>query len=1034
MDGLVSLLARDGYLPHGYCFTWSPGLLGSMVTDDALIALAYFSIPVTILRFARQRPDPTIRWVAWLFSAFIFACGITHVMDIWTIWVPDYAAQTLTKAITAAISVATAVVIWRLLPNALALPSPTQFSAATGSLDAEVRKRRSATEHLLDTERTLEMALGSIGAGLVVCDSQGCITRMNTLAEQVTGWTRTEALGRGVQQVFVREDHPVGTEARNPLDEMVERGPGAPTTERLVVIARDGTRTAVELRAAVIHDDAGVARGFTMVFRDLTRLNDAEAELRRLAAIVESSSDAIISEALNGRITSWNRAAESMFGYTAAEAIGQRVQMLIPPEREAEEMRILTDLAVGRSVPAFDTVRIAKDGRRLDASIALSPVRDASGRIVGGSKIARDLSPQRRAEAASRLASARLRFALDSAQIGEWEMDLTTGQGRRSLRHDFCFGYQAMRPDWDFDIFLNHVHPDDRAEVARSFHASVTQRKDWHVTCRVVWPDASVHWVSMHGGLLRDAGASDRLVGIVADVTQEKLVEEARLKAQRLETENRQIQEANRLKSQFLANMSHELRTPLNAIIGFAELMHSGAVPTGSPQTQIFLGHIATSGHHLLQLINDVLDLAKVESGKFEFAPEPVDVQQLATEVGNVLLTAIGRKGLKLSVEIAPDLGEIVVDPARLKQALYNYVSNAIKFTPEGGRVTIRARADGPEHFRLEVEDTGIGIAPADLARLFVEFQQLDAGMSKQHQGTGLGLALTRRLVQAQGGSVGVRSTPGAGSVFHLVLPRAPVAAPDPSSHRLLVLEDDRELQGHIASGLAGSAFTIDAAYSGEQAVLSARAQPYDGITLNLLLPEHGGLAALHGIRSDALNRDSPVLALTMPAEGRAVSFAVANVLAKPLRAEEVVRAMARLAAGRPAPARVMVVDDEPHALDLMRATLAGLGIDAICMHDGRQALRELDEHRPDAIVLDLMMPGFNGFEVLGALRESAVWRDTPVFIWTSMILTDDEVVALTRSAQGIVAKGGGAVTHMIDALTRWRPPAAIAPPDASVT
>ena len=253
---------------------------------------------------------------------------------------------------------------------------------------------------------------------------------------------------------------------------------------------------------------------------------------------------------------------------------------------------------------------------------------------------------------------------------------------------------------------------------------------------------------------------------------QRRMAETSRHQMQQLEAENRQIQEANRLKSQFLANMSHELRTPLAAIIGFADLLLMGHVPPDSPKHQLFLGHIGTSGRHLLRLINDVLDLSKVESGRVEFFPESLDLADLVQGINDVLLTEFQLKQLRVTTGVDSTLGRLVLDPLRLKQVLYNYLSNAIKFTPAGGLITVRACAAGAHHFRLEVEDTGVGIAAPDMARLFTAYQQLDAGSTRQYQGTGLGLALTRRLVMAQGGSVGVHSTLGQGSVFHLVLNR----------------------------------------------------------------------------------------------------------------------------------------------------------------------------------------------------------------------------------------------------------------------
>lgn len=886
MDVIVSLLARNGYLPHGYCFTWQPGLLWSMVGADAVIAAAYFSIPIGILSFVRQRDEPALKPLAWLFSAFIFACGTTHVLGIWTIWQPDYAALALTKVATAAVSMVTALMLWPLIPKALKIPSVHALQTVIGSLEAEVQRRRSVEENLVDSEQSLAVTLASIDAGFIATDRAGIVTRINAVAERVTGWREADAVGRPYWEVFQHESRPADSTTRNPVDLMLEQGLDVDTAQHLVAISRDGQRTAVEVRAAPTRSGDGSVRGLAMVFRDMTGALQAAVQASRLAAIVESSSDAIIGKTLDGRITSWNGVATAMFGYTPEEAIGQPVQMLIPDDRQHEEMRILTELAQG-ATPAFDTVRRAKDGRLLDVSVTISPVRDARGRIVGAAKIARDLTVQRATEA-----------------------------------------------------------------------------------------------------------------------------------------ENLRIQEASRLKSQFLANMSHELRTPLNAIIGFADLLQRGAVDPASPKHGQFLRHIGTSGRHLLQLINDVLDLSKVESGKFEFFPETVDLPRLVTEVLDVLHTEVQRKGIAVAIDIDPSLGDLVLDPARLKQVLFNYVSNGLKFTPEGGRITVRARPQGPAHFRLDVEDNGIGIAPQDLGRLFVEFQQLDSSYSKQHQGTGLGLALTRRLVQAQGGQVGVRSEPGQGSCFHVVLPRvvdADAASAPPS--RWLVIDGESRGQHQIVHGLGAAGFAVDGASTAAQAHHRSRLNAYDAITLDLLLPDQPGLGLLADLRERLPSRHAPVVGVSMPADaGRSVRFAITDVLAKPLRGGEVAAAMARYRGTSARRMCVMVVDDDPAALELMQQTLDAMDIDAVCLADGRSALAQLDHHRPDAMVLDLMMPGFDGFAVLDALAKLPAWRDLPVFIWTSMILTEAEYAQLSLSAREILDKGGGAIDALMDVLRRWRP------------
>jgi signal transduction histidine kinase len=230
--------------------------------------------------------------------------------------------------------------------------------------------------------------------------------------------------------------------------------------------------------------------------------------------------------------------------------------------------------------------------------------------------------------------------------------------------------------------------------------------------------------------------------------------------------------EGSRLKSAFVANMTHELRSPLNGIIGFSQLLYAGHIDPASAEYKRSLGDILFSARHLLSLINDVLDLAKVESGKAEFTSEAVDPTQLVEEVRGVLRAVAAQKDIRIEAQVAPDLGGVVLNPAKLRQVLYNYVSNAIKFSGNGARVTIRLRPTGHDWFRLEVEDSGQGISAEDSKKLFTEFHQLDSSSSTWHQGTGLGLALTRRIVEAQGGSVGVTSEPGKGSIFWAVLPR----------------------------------------------------------------------------------------------------------------------------------------------------------------------------------------------------------------------------------------------------------------------
>jgi PAS domain S-box-containing protein len=544
-------LGQSASVPLGDGFAGQPGLLWTFVVSDLLIAFAYFSISLAMISFLRRRGDAAFGRIGWLFCAFVFACGLTHLMDVWTIWQPQAVLHAATKVATAGVSVLTALALWPLMPHALRIPSVGRLQEAIQSLKSEVAKRRSAEEQLAETQQSLAVTLSSVGAGFIATEREGRVTRMNRVAEQVTGWTQATALGQPLWDVFKREDMPLGYEQRNPIDVIAEGQPDEQLAQYITAISRHGARAALEVRAARTLGRDGQVSGMAIVFRDLSEQMRIEAERQRLAAIVESSSDAIIGKTLDGRITSWNRGAQDLFGYTADEAIGQPIQMLIPPERAAEEMRLLTDLARGISVPPLDTVRLAKDGTLREVSVSISPIRDGRGRVVGASKIARDMGEQRRAERALRDSEERLRFTLETSQIGSWDLDLASGRISRSRRHDQCFGYSNLQPEWTSDIFLDHVHPEDRDRVQRRFRDTVKQQTDWSEQYRVIWPDGSVHWLAGHGSIRVEGGRARRMLGTVSDITSHKQAEEARLVTQQLQAENLQIQEANRLKSRF---------------------------------------------------------------------------------------------------------------------------------------------------------------------------------------------------------------------------------------------------------------------------------------------------------------------------------------------------------------------------------------------------------------------------------------------------------------------------------------------------
>ena len=613
---------------------------------------------------------------------------------------------------------------------------------------------------------------------------------------------------------------------------------------------------------------------------------------------------------------------------------------------------------------------------------------------------------------------------------------------------------------------------------------------DGNATRVVVWAITEPAIVLLVGTLQRrnDRAASDAIrreqehsAVLGAALQAQQVLREALDRRNReLEQRSHEAEEGSRAKSEFLANMSHELRTPLNGIIGFAELLQDDKSGLVSAQQQEFLGYILTSGTHLLGLINDVLDLSKVEAGKMEFFPETVEPGAVVGEVVDSLQPLANEKHIAVETAVEPGLGRLVLDPGKLKQVLYNFLSNALKFTGEGGRVAVRIASEGSDSFRLAVEDTGIGIAADQLPQLFEEFRQLESALSKKYAGTGLGLALTKRMVEAQGGTVGVMSTPGAGSTFFAVLPRqqgeprssagkplaalsrSPVAtvgelnrrsggtpprpprqvsgrtssppsvvAPPKSAFtegraRVLVVEDQLADQDWLRQTLTAAGYEVRLATTGAAAIAACREQRFDAVTLDLLLPDMHGWDVLRTIRAEALNGGTPIIVVTVLADNAAAAgFAIQDFLSKPVTADELVAALRR-AGIEPEPSRgILVVDDDTTALKLMEATLTQLGYPCVCRDNARAGLDALEVHRPSAVVLDLMMPEMDGFAFLAELRRRPAGRRLPVFVWTSKDLSRQEHALLRSTTQGILLKSSGSTAPLLEALREYAPAAA---------
>jgi PAS domain S-box-containing protein len=505
-----------------------------------------------------------------------------------------------------------------------------------------------------------------------------------------------------------------------------------------------------------------------------------EAE-RWLAAIVESSDDAIISKTLDGIITSWNSGAQRIFGYAADEAIGKPVTILIPPELWHEETEILRRLRSGERVDHYETTRLRKDGRTIIVSLTISPIQDASGAITGVSKIARDVTEHRRLLASEQLARAEMLVErkfhelIENAPDAILQVDSTGKITIANRTAELMFGYS---PDEFIGMQVDTLVP----QAARAGHAArravfeaagVSRPMGLGLDLRALRKDGSEVPVEIS---LSPAQTENGVyvTAVIRDVTERKRAEQQieSLKASylaELEARHREAERLNQLKSEFIASVSHELRTPLHTIIGFAELLHEQEAGTLNEKQSRFVHHIRSDSDHLLSLINDVLDLSRIEAGGLAVRTEGLSLQSVISEAVNAIRPQADSKKIAIREERIPDVS-VFADLLRVRQILYNLLSNGVKFTDPGGEVRVAARLDG-DHAQITVSDTGMGISPVECDKIFDKFYQVGYTTTGVRQGTGLGLAICKQLVEMQSGTIWVDSELGHGSHFHFTLP-----------------------------------------------------------------------------------------------------------------------------------------------------------------------------------------------------------------------------------------------------------------------
>jgi PAS domain S-box-containing protein len=614
----------------------------------------------------------------------------------------------------------------------------------------DITDRVRLEEQLREQQTYLRGLIESSVDGLITVDPEGFITDVNEQMCRMTAYSRNELIGSTFKRYFTEPDR---------ADAGVKRtfAEGVVTNYELVLKTKAGRKATVSFNASVFRTAEGRVQGIFASARDISEQARLQTQLTEQQAynrsLIEASADALFAIAPDGTVTDVNEEATRFTGYSRKHLINSRFKDYFtePDRARAGVEQTLRE----KRVIGYELVLITRYGRRITVSFNAGVFTDVAGNPLGILAGARDSTAQKELEVQLRSQQFYTRSLIESnidALMTTDPVGIIT-----DVNQQMCELTGGMREELIGSPFKTYFTDPQRAEEGIKLVLRENKVTNYELTARS--KDGRETVVSYNAATFYDR--EKKLQGVFAaarDVTERKRFEQS-------------LQEANRMKSEFLANMSHELRTPLNGIIGFAEFLADGKPGKLNPKQNEYLGDILNSGRHLLQLINDVLDLAKVEAGKMELNPETFSVQKAIEEVRAVAKPIAHKKSIEVQIQVAPELTAVTLDQQKFKQVLYNLLSNAVKFTDEGGKVEINATPHGAGHFKLAVRDTGIGIKAEDIQRLFTEFEQLDSGTSRRFEGTGLGLALTRKIVELQRGTISVESEPGKGSIFTVILP-----------------------------------------------------------------------------------------------------------------------------------------------------------------------------------------------------------------------------------------------------------------------
>jgi PAS domain S-box-containing protein len=715
----------------------------------------------------------------------------------------------------------------------------------------------------------LQVTLRSIGDAVITTDKDGHVTDLNGVAESITGWTRAEAFGQPIEAVFRIVSEVSRLPLENPATRALREGAVVALANHTVLLRKNGDECPIDDSAAPIRDNVGNVSGCVLIFRDVAERRRVERErdsqlvaARTLAAIVESSDDAIVGKSLDGIISSWNAAAQRLFGYPADQAVGRHISLIIPPERIGEEDEIIASLTAGRSVDHFETKRLRSDGSRVDVSLTISPIRDQAGSVIGASKIARDITARKLAEAE------RQRFVtlIDTSTdfIGMCDLNavpfFVNRSGLAMVGLDTL--EQARRTSvWDF------FFPEDVARIKDEFFPSVLEHGHGETEVRFRhFKSGEARWMAYKVVMLRDpTGRPAAFATVSQDVSENKrLTDDLRRLAAELSA-------ADRRKNEFLATLAHELRNPLAPISSMLEVLkHPNADESLVRRARDTLGRQLKQ---LIRLVDDLMDLNRVTLNRLDLRASQVELSAVLHQALEASRPLVDSAGHQLQVSLPAKAVYLRADGARLAQVFGNLINNSCKYTPAGGAIRVSAELDRSE-VAVTIEDTGIGIPPGKLQDIFEMFNQVEQSSVRSQGGLGIGLTLAKRLVELHSGSIEARSDgEGQGSQFIVRLPviepaqslepGAPVPGTTCVHRRVLVVDDNVDAGESLATLVSMWGNEILLATDGRDAIEIAERHRPEVVILDLGLPGLNGYEVCAEIRSRDWGKNLKVFALS---------------------------------------------------------------------------------------------------------------------------------------------------------------------------